>query len=66
MHALAQMPIRAKNMYASGNTVAPIYIYTVWKYQTYDKKLKCQFTYRYNDKNYGCLLIMANIGCSYC
>ena len=34
-------------------------------HQTYDKKLKCQFNYRYNDKNYGCLLILANIGCSY-
>ena len=39
-------------------------LYTLWKYQTYNKKLKCQFTYRYNDKNYGCLLILANIGYS--
>ena len=38
---------------------------TLWKYQTYDKKLKCQFTYRYNDEKYGCLLILPNFGCSY-
>ena len=40
-------------------------VYTLWKYQTYNKKLKCQFTYRYNNKNYGCLLILENIGSSY-
>ena len=49
----------------SAGLLFSLIIITLWKYQTYDKKLKCQFTYHYNDKNYWCLWILANISCSY-
>ena len=34
--------------------------------RTRGQELKCQFAYRHNDKKYGCLIILTNIGFSYC